>query len=162
MTLRTIITIPDPALRQISDAVAPQAAETAVLIDDMLETMYNAFGVGLAAVQIGILKRVVVVDVGVVQEARRDARVLINPVIVDTSTECSTFREGCLSLPGTMVDVVRPARITVEYDTLGGGKETLEAEGLLATCLQHEIDHLNGTLITDHGEPVPREPQESA
>ncbi|TQX82724.1 MULTISPECIES: peptide deformylase [Rhizobium] len=160
MTIRTIITVPDPALRQVSRAVDPEAAETALLVDDMLETMYNASGAGLAAVQIGILKRVVVVDVA--RDAPRDPRVFINPVIVDASDECSTFREGCLSIPNTMVEVVRPAKITVEYDNLSGGREILEAEGVLATCLQHEIDHLNGTLITDHGEPVIIEPPVSA
>lgn len=153
MTQRTIVTVPDLALRRISEAADPVAPETASLANDMLETMYAARGVGLAAVQIGFLKQVIVVDL--TRGQPRDAQVFINPVIIGTSSESSTFREGCLSVPGTMVDVVRPARIMVEYEKLGGGKETLEAEGILATCLQHEIDHLNGILITDHGNPVP-------
>jgi peptide deformylase len=114
----------------------------------MLDTMYNTHGVGLAAVQIGVLKQVVVIDLE--RQGSPNPQVFLNPRILQFSGESKPFREGCLSLPGTMIDVVRPQRIKIAYANLSGDEVELKAEGILAICLQHEIDHLNGILITDH------------
>jgi len=152
--------LPAPVLRTTSREVEPQAPETAHLIEDMLDTLYSTKGVGLAAVQLGVPKRVVVVDLG--RETSRQPQIFINPIIVETSTEETSLREGCLSIPDTMVDVVRPERVTVCYFGLDGQQRVVEAAGILAKCLQHEVDHLNGVLITDYGSPISAELSEAA
>lgn len=152
MAVRSIMVLPAPVLRTTSSDVEPQAPETALLIEDMLDTLYSTKGVGLAAVQLGVPKRVVVVDLG--RETSRQPQIFINPIIVETSKEETSLREGCLSIPDTMVDVVRPEKVTVRYFGVDGQQRVVEAAGILAKCLQHEIDHLNGILITDHGSPA--------
>lgn len=151
MTVRKIVSSLNRVLRQRSERVSLDDLTIGTLVKDMLDTMYAAGGVGLAAVQIGVLKRVVVIDL-----ARREApmpQIFINPEIIEASEEEGIFREGCLSLPGIMIDVTRPTKVHIRYQTLQGEPCEMRAEGLLAICLQHEIDHLNGILITDHFSP---------
>jgi len=149
MTLRTIITLPDKRLRRISEPVGKITAEIKKLVDDMFETMYDAPGIGLAAVQVGVLKRVVTMDLSK-KEGPSEPKIFINPEIVWRSEEKSTYEEGCLSIPEIHEDVERSARVTVKYLDLQGKSQEEEAEGLFATCIQHEIDHLNGVLFIDH------------
>jgi peptide deformylase len=149
MSLREIITLPDKRLRLVSDPVKTIDGEVRKLIADMFDTMYDAPGIGLAAIQIGEPHRVVTVDLAKKEEPR-DPQVFINPEIVTASEEKSTHEEGCLSIPEFYDDVERPARVTVRYLDLEGQTQEVEATGLLATCLQHEIDHLNGVLFIDH------------
>ena len=149
MTVRPILTAPDPRLQAISTDVETVSAETRSLIDDMTESMYAADGIGLAAVQIGVPKRVVVIDLDQ-KEGKKNPRAFINPKITWVSEEMAVFEEGCLSVPEIWDDVERPARIKAEYLDRDGKKQTLEADGMLATCLQHEMDHLNGVLFIDH------------
>ncbi|MGD9845466.1 MAG: peptide deformylase [Variibacter sp.] len=148
MAIRSILTIPDPRLRLVSEPVAP-GEDIRALVDDMFETMYDAPGIGLAAVQIGVLKRIVTVDLAKKDEPRQP-QVFINPEIVSRSDDLSTYEEGCLSIPDVHEDVDRPAVTRVRYADLDGKTHEVDAEGLLATCLQHEIDHLNGVLFIDH------------
>jgi peptide deformylase len=148
MAIRPILTIPDPRLRLVSEPVAP-GEDVRALVDDMFETMYDAPGFGLAAVQIGVLKRVVTVDLAKKDEPQQP-QVFINPEIVSRSDDLSTYEEGCLSIPDIHEDVDRPAVTRVRYADLDGKTHEIDAEGLLATCLQHEIDHLNGVLFIDH------------
>jgi peptide deformylase len=149
MPLREIITLPDKRLRLVSDPVKAIDGEVRKLVADMFDTMYDAPGIGLAAIQIGEPHRVVTVDLAKKEEPR-DPQVFINPEIVTASEEKSTHEEGCLSIPEFYDDVERPARVTVRYLDLEGQTREVEATGLLATCLQHEIDHLNGVLFIDH------------
>ena len=149
MTIRPILTAPDPRLQVISTDVEAVTGEIRALIGDMTESMYAAEGIGLAAVQIGIAKRVIVIDLDQ-KEGNKNPRAFINPKIVWASEEMAVYEEGCLSVPEIWDDVERPARITCEYLDSDGHKQTLEADGLLATCLQHEMDHLNGVLFIDH------------
>ena len=149
MTVRPILTAPDPRLQAISTDVETVTAETRSLIDDMAESMYAADGIGLAAVQIGVAKRVLVIDLDQ-KEGRKNPVAYINPKILWASEEMATFEEGCLSVPEIWDDVERPARIKAEYLDRDGNSRVLEADGLLATCLQHEMDHLNGVLFIDH------------
>jgi len=149
MTVRPILTAPDPRLQAISTDVETVTAETRSLIDDMAESMYAADGIGLAAVQIGVPKRVVVIDLDQ-KEGKKNPRAFINPKITWASEEMAVFEEGCLSVPEIWDDVERPARIKAEYLDRDGNKQTLEADGMLATCLQHEMDHLNSVLFIDH------------
>lgn len=149
MTIRPIIVIPDPRLKQRSEPIEAVTDEIRRLAEDMLETMYAAPGIGLAAVQIGVLKRLVVLDVSREGEEKRPM-VFINPEIVWASEETSTYEEGCLSIPEYYEEVERPARVRVRYLDLDGKQQEMEADGLLATCLQHEIDHLDGVLFIDH------------
>ena len=149
MSLREIITLPDKRLRLVSDPVKTIDGEVRKLIADMFDTMYDAPGIGLAAIQIGEPHRVVTVDLAKKEEPR-DPQVFINPEIVTASEEKSTHEEGCLSIPEFYDDVERPARVTVRYLDIEGQTREVEATGLLATCLQHEIDHLNGVLFIDH------------
>ncbi|APF38645.1 peptide deformylase [Chelatococcus daeguensis] len=149
MTIRRIIVIPDPRLKQPSAPVEAVTDEIRQLADDMLETMYDAPGIGLAAVQIGVMKRILVLDVSREGEDKRPM-VFINPQIVWSSEETSTYEEGCLSIPEYYEEVERPARVRVRYVDLDGKAQEIEADGLLATCLQHEIDHLDGILFLDH------------
>jgi len=149
MTVRPILTAPDPRLQAISTDVEKVTAETRTLIDDMAESMYAADGIGLAAVQIGVPKRVIVIDLDQ-KEGKKNPRAFINPKITWVSEEMAVFEEGCLSVPEIWDDVERPARIKCEYLDRDGKKQLLEADGMLATCLQHEMDHLNGVLFIDH------------
>jgi len=149
MTVRPILTAPDPRLQAISTDVETVTAETRSLIDDMAESMYAADGIGLAAVQIGVPKRVIVIDLDQ-KEGKKNPRAFINPKIIWASEEMAVFEEGCLSVPEIWDDVERPARIKAEYLDRDGKKQSLEADGMLATCLQHEMDHLNGVLFIDH------------
>ena len=149
MALRTILTAPDPRLKKKSLPVAAVDADVRQLMDDMLETMYDAPGIGLAAPQVGDLRRVIVLHID-----REDTKVgplfMANPEIVAASDEDASYEEGCLSVPEHYSDVVRPARVTVHYLDRDGQQQELACEGLLATCVQHEIDHLDGILFIDH------------
>ncbi|MEA2935242.1 MAG: peptide deformylase [Variibacter sp.] len=156
MTIRPILVLPDPLLRAVSQPVAKIDAETEQLIEDMFETMYDAPGIGLAAIQVGVPKRVVTVDVAKKDEPR-NPQVFINPEIVWRSEEMSTYEEGCLSIPEVHEDVERPARVRVKYLDRQGKPQEVEADDLLATCLQHETDHLNGVLFVDHISRLKRE-----
>lgn len=149
MAIRDILIIPDKRLRVKSDPVAKIDASVRALVDDMFATMYAAPGIGLAAIQIGVPARVVTMDLAA-KDAPPEPKVFINPVIVDASADTSTYEEGCLSIPEYYEEVERPAAVKVKYLDLDGREQELEADGLLATCLQHEIDHLNGVLFIDH------------
>jgi peptide deformylase len=149
MTLRPIVHLPDPVLRQTSQPVERVDGETDKLVADMLETMYDAPGIGLAAIQLAIPRRLLVIDVSGEDEERKP-QIFINPQIVATSDDVSTYEEGCLSIPDYYAEVERPARVTVRHLDARGQEQVTEADGLLATCLQHEIDHLNGVLFIDH------------
>jgi len=149
MTIKPIVLIPDPILRETSKPLERVDDAVRAFADDMLETMYDAPGIGLAAIQVGEPIRMLVADVAKEEEGR-DPQVLINPTIVARSDERSLYEEGCLSIPDYYADVERPAAITVSYLDGDGAERTLEADGLLATCLQHEIDHLDGVLFVDH------------
>lgn len=149
MTIKPLIILPDPVLRQVSKPLETVDARVLKLADDMLETMYDAPGIGLAAIQVGEPLRLLVIDVAKEEEGRKP-QVFINPEIIASSDTRSTYEEGCLSIPGYYAEVERPAEITVNYIDRGGKQQEMAAEGLLATCLQHEIDHLDGVLFIDH------------
>jgi peptide deformylase len=149
MTIRPILTAPDPRLKALSKVVDNVDAATRKLIDDMIESMYEADGIGLAAVQIGVPLRVIVMDLDQ-KEGKKNPRAFVNPVITWRSEELATFEEGCLSVPEIYEEVERAARIKAEFVDREGTKQLLEADGLLATCLQHEMDHLEGVLFIDH------------
>ncbi|WP_419907371.1 peptide deformylase [Hoeflea sp.] len=149
MTIKPLVLLPDPVLRAKSEPIERVDDDVQALADDMLETMYDAPGIGLAAIQVGIPRRLLVVDCSK-EDEERNPIVVINPEIVARSDETSTYEEGCLSIPDYYAEVERPAHVTVEYVDREGKKQQVEAEGLLATCLQHEIDHLNGVLFIDH------------
>ena len=148
MALRDILILPDRRLRLKSEPVAKITAEIRTLVDDMFETMYAAPGIGLAAIQVGVPKRVVVMDLAK-KEGEKEPRVFINPEIVSSSDEPSLYEEGCLSIPDVHEDVERPAKVRFKYLDLDGKAHEAEAEGLFATCIQHEVDHLNGVLFID-------------
>jgi peptide deformylase len=153
MSLLPIIAHPDPFLRRQSTAVDPTDPAVAELAQSMLDTMYAAPGIGLAAVQVGELKRLFVIDLQREDESGHVVRrphVLLNPEILETSDELSTYNEGCLSVPEMYADVIRPAQVRVRYQEPGGVARELTADGLLATCIQHELDHLNGVMFFDH------------
>jgi len=149
MALREIITLPDPRLRQVSEPVATIDGDIRRLADDMLETMYAAPGIGLAAIQVGVRKRVITLDLAKKDEPPAP-QVFINAEVVSTSEERATYEEGCLSIPEYYDEVERPSQVKVRYTDLDGTVQEIEANGLLATCLQHEIDHINGVLFIDH------------
>ena len=149
MALRPILILPDKRLRKVSEPVKKIDAGIRKLVEDMFETMYDAPGIGLAAVQVGVAKRVVTMDLAKKEEPK-NPQVFVNPEIVWSSDETATYEEGCLSIPETYNDVERPAQVKVRYLDLEGGPREIEANGLLATCLQHEVDHLNGILFIDH------------
>jgi peptide deformylase len=149
MTKRPIITIPDPVLREVCAPIEKVDAETIALADDMLETMYDAPGIGLAASQVGILKRIFVLDVAK-EDAPKEPMVFINPEIIWSSDELSVYQEGCLSIPDYYEDVERPAEVAVKFMDREGAEQEIKADGLLATCIQHELDHLNGKLFIDY------------
>lgn len=139
-----IVTYDDPVLLKPSAEILDVNSEIISLAEEMFETMYFANGIGLAAVQVGVLKRLIVMDV-----PKTGKIAMINPVIIDKSFETSVYEEGCLSLPGIAGEVERPERIVIEYLDLKGEKKSLKASGLFSTCVQHETDHLNGTLFID-------------
>ena len=149
MAILPIIIAPDPRLKMICAAVEEVTSETVTLMDNMLETMYAAPGIGLAAPQIGIMQRIIVVDLCKEQNKREPLR-LINPEIVWKSDDFFIYEEGCLSLPEQYAEVARPKEVGIRYLDEKGNQQELEAEDLLAVCLQHEIDHLNGILFVDH------------
>ena len=152
MALHPILVIPDTRLRQKAEPVAAVDDKVRRLADDMLETMYKAPGIGLAAPQIGVMRRVVVLDVAkrASEGAEPAPMVFVNPVITFASAERSTYEEGCLSIPDYYEEVERPAVVRVAYIDRDGKAAEIEAEGILAVCLQHEIDHLDGVLFIDH------------
>lgn len=149
MALRPILSIPDPVLRERSAPVAKIDDDLRALAADMLETMYAAPGIGLAAIQIGVPKRLLVIDVARKEEPKQPM-VIVNPEIVEASAEKAVYEEGCLSIPDYYEEVERPTRVRVRFQDEHGAERTIEAEGLLATCLQHEIDHLDGRLFIDY------------
>ena len=148
MTIRKILTEPDPFLRQISHEVDKVDDEVRNLIDDMFETMYAAPGIGLAAIQVGVPKRIIVIDLS--KEEEKKPLHFINPKIILKSKNNSTYEEGCLSVPGQFAEVDRPDQCHINYLDNNGQQKQLKAEGLLATCIQHEMDHLEGILFIDH------------
>ena len=148
MSIKDIIMVPDDTLKKISDPVEKVGINEKKLINDLFETMYNSQGIGLAAVQVGILKRILVVDISNKDEKRKPLS-FINPVIKNISNKTSIYEEGCLSIPDTFIEIERPKICEVEYVDINGKKKNLKCDGLLSTCLQHEIDHLDGKLIID-------------
>jgi len=149
MTIKKILTEPDKLLRQISKKVKKIDKEEKKLMDDMLETMYAANGIGLAAIQVGVPKRIIVMDLG--KDAKnKKPMYFVNPVIQQKGLDKSKYEEGCLSVPEQFAEVERPNKCEVEYLDYNGKKKLLKADGLLATCIQHEIDHLEGILFIDY------------
>ena len=149
MALRQILTEPNKILRQKSLPVETVDKDLQNLMDDMLETMYAAPGIGLAAIQVGIPKRVIVLDIAQ-KEGTKKPIFLVNPEIIQKSKKTSVYEEGCLSLPGQFAEIERPAECILKYIDFNGKKKKLNAKGLLATCIQHEVDHLNGILFIDY------------
>ena len=148
MTIRKILTEPDPFLRQKSHDIDLVDGKIRKLMDDMLETMYEAPGIGLAAIQVGIPKRIIVIDLSKKEE--RKPLYFVNPKIILKSKNNATYEEGCLSVPGQFAEIDRPDQCHVSYLDYNGKKKELKAEGLLATCIQHEMDHLEGILFIDY------------
>ncbi len=153
MAVREILILPDKRLRLVSKPVAKIDAATRQLVEDMFETMYDAPGIGLAAIQIGEARRVVTMDLAKKDEEGETTprpRVFINPEIVSSSEEFSVYEEGCLSIPEYYEEVERPAQVRIRFTDLDGKAHEEDADGLFATCIQHEIDHLNGVLFVDY------------
>ena len=157
MTLRPILIHPDPRLRATAKPVEAFDRDLAALADDMLETMYDAPGIGLAAPQLGIMQRVLVMDCIKDEMATPEPMVLINPVVIESSEETNVYDEGCLSIPDQYAEVTRPAEVKVEWVDLDGKTVQQDFDGLWATCVQHEIDHLNGKLFIDYLKPLKRQ-----
>ena len=149
MSVKTILTEPNILLRQVSDPVEKVGEEVRKLMDDMLETMYAAPGIGLAAIQVGVPKRIIVMDISR-DENKKEPMYFVNPIIKNKNSEHSTYEEGCLSVPNQFAEVNRPSSCEVEYLDYNGNKKILKASGLLATCIQHEMDHLEGILFIDY------------
>ena len=149
MSVKLILTEPNKLLRQISKPVEKVGDEERALMDDMLDTMYDATGIGLAAVQIGVPKRIIVMDIGRDQD-KKEPRYFVNPVIKNRNKEKARYEEGCLSVPDQFAEIERPNTCEVEYLDYDGNKQLLKANGLLATCIQHEMDHLEGILFIDY------------
>jgi peptide deformylase len=149
MAVRDILILPDKRLRLVSKPVAKIDAATRQLVVDMFETMYDAPGIGLAAIQIGEPRRIVTMDLAKKDESR-EPQVFINPELISQSGDTNVHEEGCLSIPEYYEEVARPAEVKLRYLDLDGKQHEIEADGLLATCIQHEIDHLNGVLFIDH------------
>ncbi len=149
MSVLPLVIAPDPRLEQPSAKVDVVDDSIRKLLNDMLETMYANDGIGLAAVQVGVMKRCIVMDVAV-REGGNEPIKLINPEIISNSDDISVFQEGCLSFPDQYSDVERPEKVTVRYLDENGQEQTLEADGIMATCVQHEIDHINGVVFVDH------------
>ena len=159
MAVLPIVEVPDPVLRQTCEPVADVTDEVRGIVADMFDTMYDARGIGLAAIQVGILKRIVVIDLqeretevaeGETPQLIRDPQAFVNPEIIWVSEELSRYNEGCLSIPEQYAEVERPARCRVTWLDTDGARQEAEFDGLMATCMQHEIDHLNGVLFIDH------------
>lgn len=155
--IRPILIHPDPRLKKVCEPVGEITADLRRLADDMLQTMYDAPGVGLAAPQVGVLRRVIVMDCVKQAEIPPRPMVLLNPEVVWSSEDMSTYEEGCLSIPEQYADVQRPDRVQVRWTGLDGVAQREEFSGLWATCVQHEIDHLNGRLFIDHLGPLKRQ-----
>ena len=149
MAIRSIITEPNKLLRQVSKPVSKVGKDEQKLMKDMLETMYAANGIGLAAIQVGIPKRIIVMDI-CKEENKKEPRYFVNPIIKNKNPLKATYEEGCLSVPNQFADIDRPSKCEVEYLDYNGQKQLLKAEGLLATCIQHEMDHLEGILFIDY------------
>ena len=149
MSVKKILTEPNKLLRQVSKAVDRVGNEERNLMDDMLDTMYAAPGIGLAAIQIGVPKRIIVMDISR-DENKKEPRYFVNPVIKNKDEEKAKYEEGCLSVPDQFAEIERPNTCEVEYLDYNGKKKILKADGLLATCIQHEIDHLEGILFIDY------------
>jgi len=149
MAIREIISLPDKRLRLVSDSVEKVTPDIRTLVEDMFETMYDAPGIGLAAIQVAVPLRVVTMDVAK-KEGETEPRVFINPEILSSSEELSVYEEGCLSIPEYYEEVERPATVRIRYMDLDGQVHEEDAEGLFATCIQHEVDHLNGVLFIDY------------
>ncbi len=149
MSVKPIITVPNEFLKRTSDPIEKVGDNEKKLVKDLFETMYNSNGIGLAAVQVGILKRILVIDVST-KEEKKNPMCFINPVIKKISDEKSVYEEGCLSIPDTFIEIERPKICDVEYINLEGKLKYIKCDGLLSTCLQHEINHLDGKLIIDH------------
>jgi peptide deformylase len=157
MTIRPILLHPDPRLKSVAEPVTSFDDALATLADDMIATMYDAPGIGLAAPQIGIGKRLLVMDCVKEEGAAPRPMVLVNPEIVWSSEAMNTYEEGCLSIPEQYADVERPAEVTVTWTALDGASQSETFDGLWATCVQHEIDHLNGKLFIDYLKPLRRQ-----
>jgi len=157
MAIRPILCLPDPRLRAVSQNVGVVDDEVRALMDDMLETMYAAPGIGLAAIQIGVAKRVLVIDLSKKEDEEKAPMCFADPEIIERSEEESVYEEGCLSIPEYYEEVTRPAKVRVRYLDRDNERREIEVEGLLATCLQHEIDHLDGKLFIDHLSRLKRE-----
>ena len=149
MTIKTILTEPNKILREVSKLVEKVGKEEQKLMDDMLETMYAANGIGLAAIQIGVPKRIIVIDISK-DQYKKEPRYFVNPVIKNKDPQKATYQEGCLSVPNQFAEIDRPSQCDVEYLDYNGEKQILHADGLLATCIQHEMDHLEGILFIDY------------
>ena len=149
MSVKKILTEPNKLLRQISKSVDKVGDEERALMDDMLDTMYDAPGIGLAAIQIGVPKRIIVMDISR-DEDKKEPRYFVNPVIKNKNEEKAKYEEGCLSVPDQFAEIERPNTCEVEYLDYNGKKQVLKADGLLATCIQHEMDHLEGILFIDY------------
>ena len=168
MAIREILEVPDPRLKTVSTPVTEFDDELKTLVSDMFDTMYDASGIGLAAIQVGVPKRVLVIDLQPEDEdaepeecnhgghshvhypTKKEPRVFVNPVILDPAEELTSYQEGCLSVPDIFADVDRPATCRVQYQDLEGETHEEDMEGLMATCIQHEMDHLEGILFIDH------------
>tara|TARA_B110001452_G_scaffold221758_1_gene194419 strand:- start:52 stop:570 length:519 start_codon:yes stop_codon:yes gene_type:complete len=149
MTIKSILTEPNKTLRQVSKSVKSVGREEQKLMDDMIETMYEANGIGLAAIQIGVPKRIIVMDISK-QENKKEPRYFVNPVIKNKNILKATYEEGCLSVPNQFAEIDRPSKCDIEYLDYYGNNQLLKAEGILATCIQHEMDHLEGILFIDY------------
>ncbi len=149
MSVKTILTEPNKLLRQVSEPVVSVGDSEKQLMDDMLDTMYAANGIGLAAIQIGVPKRIIVMDISK-EDKKKEPRYFVNPVIIKKDSLEATYEEGCLSVPNQFAEINRPSKCEVEYLDYNGEKKILNAEGILATCIQHEMDHLEGILFIDY------------
>ena len=149
MTIKEIITVPNPLLKTVSKPVDAINSKILGILNDMLETMYAAPGIGLAAIQIGIPKRLLVIDIGRDNE-NRDPHFFINPEILDPAEELSSFEEGCLSVPGVWEEIERPNECNVRFLDINGDEKNIRYSGMMATVIQHEMDHLNGIVFVDY------------
>ena len=149
MTIKKILTEPNKLLRQISEPVLQVGESEKELMNDMLDTMYESNGIGLAAIQIGVPKRIIVMDINKDKDSK-NPMYFVNPMIINKNKEILTYEEGCLSVPGQFAEIDRPSQCEVEYLDYNGDKKILKAKGLLATCIQHEMDHLEGILFIDY------------
>ncbi len=149
MTIKTILTEPNKVLRKVSLPVKKVGKEEQILMNDMIETMYNSSGIGLAAIQIGVPKRIIVMDISKNDE-KKNPMYFVNPIIKNKNSDISRYEEGCLSVPDQFAEIDRPSSCEVEYLDYNGKKKFLKTSGLLATCIQHEMDHLEGILFIDY------------